>query len=414
MTINADNVGADAPMNADNKLSNDQTPDTATRRAFRRGPGRKGLLIAAAASIGLLAVGGGTAAAMTKDVVITVDGQQQHVTTLANSVDGALSSAGLQVGAHDVLAPAMDAAISDGSHIALERARPLDLTINGREREVWTTADTVDQALVQLGQDPAALALSADRSRAIPLNGLAVTANALRTVSVSDAGRPAVKVRTAAKTVADLLKEQGIRLGATDTTAPALASTVKAGQQIKVTRVSVKTVTTTVAVKPKDVRTDDPALSKGTTVVAVAGKAGQQKVVVKVTTVNGVVTSRKEVVRKTVTKATPNQVHVGTKSTVDVEGGRVFFHDTEFGVNWDGLAYCESTNNPHAVNNPSGFLSTYGLFQFDLPTWATVGGSGNPGDASPEEQLQRAKLLYQQRGLEPWLCGYAASGPPAG
>ena len=96
------------------------------------------------------------------------------------------------------------------------------------------------------------------------------------------------------------------------------------------------------------------------------------------------------------------------------QGSRVFFHDTEFGVNWDGLAYCESTNNPKAVNNPAGFLSTYGLFQFDLPTWQSVGGSGNPGDASPEEQLQRAKVLYKQRGLEPWLCGYAASGPPAG
>ena len=100
--------------------------------------------------------------------------------------------------------------------------------------------------------------------------------------------------------------------------------------------------------------------------------------------------------------------------TLDVQGGRVFFHDTEFGVNWDGMAYCESTNNPKAVNNPSGYLSTYGLFQFDIPTWESVGGSGNPLDASPEEQLMRAKLLYQSRGLEPWLCGYAASGPPAG
>ena len=105
---------------------------------------------------------------------------------------------------------------------------------------------------------------------------------------------------------------------------------------------------------------------------------------------------------------------MGSKSTLDWQGSRVFFHDTEFAVNWDGMAFCESTNNPKAVNNPSGYLSTYGLFQFDLPTWASVGGSGNPLDASPEEQLVRAKLLYQSRGLEPWLCGYAASGPPAG
>ena len=95
----------------------------------------------------------------------------------------------------------------------------------------------------------------------------------------------------------------------------------------------------------------------------------------------------------TVAEPTPNQVHVGSKASYEVRGSRVFFNDTEFGVNWDGLAFCESTNNPNAVNNPSGFLSTYGLFQFDLPTWASVGGSGNPGAAAPQEQQVRAPLL---------------------
>jgi uncharacterized protein YabE (DUF348 family) len=421
----ADNVSASAPTNADTNLdsttsdstNSDSTSSSATipnDRKRRRGLGRKGLLIAAAASIGLVGVGGGTAAAMSKEVVITVDGQQREVTTLAGSVNGALETAGLQVGAHDIVAPAANASISDGSHIALERARPLDLTINGKERQLWTTADTVDQALVQLGQDPAALVLSADRSREIPLDGIELTANAVRTVSISDAGRPAKKVSTGAKTVADVLKEQGVTLAAADTTEPALTTAVKDGQQIKVSRVVIKTVTQTVDIAPKDVRTDDPKLDKGSTVVAAKGKPGKQKVVTTITTVNGKETSRKEVSRTTVAQATPNQIRVGTKSGLDVQGGRVFFHDTEFGVNWDGLAYCESTNNPNAVNNPAGFLSTYGLFQFDLPTWQSVGGSGNPGDASPEEQLKRAKLLFQQRGLEPWLCGYAASGPPAG
>ena len=309
--------------------------------------------------------------------------------------------------------PAADATISDGSHIAIERARPLDLTINGKERQVWTTADTVDQALVQLGQDPAALDLSADRSREIPLGGLELTANALRTVSVSDAGRPAKKVSTGAKTVADVLKEQGVSLGSADTTEPALTTAVKNGQQIKVSRVTVKTVTQTVAIAPKDVRTDDPKLDKGSTVVAAKGKPGKQKVVIKVTTVNGKVTSRKEVSRTTVTQPTPNQVRVGTKSGLDVQGGRVFFHDTEFGVNWDGLAYCESTNNPKAVNNPAGFLSTYGLFQFDLPTWQSVGGSGNPGDAgaggaAPARQV--AVSAAGARALAVRLRGQWAAG----
>jgi resuscitation-promoting factor RpfB len=408
-TAHGDTALGDSAL-GDTEQVEQPAPAETPRRGFRR----KVMLVAAAATSGLLAIGGSTAAAMSKHVTITVDGEQRQVTTLASSVAGALSSAGLQTGDHDVLAPAADTQISDGSQIALERGKLLTLTINGQQRAVWTTADTVDQALVQLGQDPSALALSADRSREIPLDGLSVTANALHAVTLSDAGGAATSVQTGALTVADVLAEQNITLAATDTVAPAVTTPVTDGLAIVVTRVAVTTLTDVVAIPPTDQQIDDPALDKGTTVVAVAGTPGQQQVLTQVTTTNGVETARQEVSRTTVTEPTPNQVHVGSKSTLDVQGSRVFFHDTEFGVNWDGLAYCESTNNPHAVNNPSGYLSTYGLFQFDLPTWATVGGSGNPGDASPEEQLMRAKLLYQSRGLEPWLCGYAASGPPAG
>ena len=422
MNLSADNVGGPTPPDSDTDTtassstatSTINTATSTTNAVPGRGLRRKVLLVAAAGTIGLLAVGGGTAAAMAKHVTITVDGEQRQVTTLAGSVQGALSSAGLQTSEHDVLAPAADTQIADGAQIALERARLLTLTINGQQRDIWTTADTVDDALRQLGQDPSTLELSADRSREIPLTGLTVTANDLHTVSLSDAGAAATTVQTGALTVADLLAAQGITLGATDTVTPDVTTAVTEGLQVTVTRVAVTTVTESVDLPPTDQQVDDPALDKGTTVVAVAGTPGKQDVVTQVTTTNGVESARQEISRTTVTEPTPNQVHVGSKSTLDVQGSRVFFHDTEFGVNWDGLAYCESTNNPHAVNNPAGYLSTYGLFQFDLPTWATVGGSGNPGDASPEEQLMRAKLLYQSRGLEPWLCGYAASGPPAG
>src|SRR6185503_8101154 len=176
---------------------------------------RKVMLVAAAGTIGLLAVGGGTAAAMAKHVTITVDGEQRQVTTLAGSVQGALSSAGLRPTEHDVLAPAADTQIADGAQIALERARLLTLTVNGQQRAVWTTADTVDEALRQLGQDPSTLELSADRSREIPLEGLTLTANVLRTVSLSDAGAAAASVQTGALTVGDLLAAQNITLAAT-------------------------------------------------------------------------------------------------------------------------------------------------------------------------------------------------------
>jgi resuscitation-promoting factor RpfB len=69
---------------------------------------------------------------------------------------------------------------------------------------------------------------------------------------------------------------------------------------------------------------------------------------------------------------------------------------------WRKVAECESSGNPRAVN-PAGY---YGLFQFDLQTWRSVGGSGNPAKASAAEQLMRAKKLYAQRGAQPWpVCG---------
>jgi murein DD-endopeptidase MepM/ murein hydrolase activator NlpD len=69
---------------------------------------------------------------------------------------------------------------------------------------------------------------------------------------------------------------------------------------------------------------------------------------------------------------------------------------------WSQVANCESSGNPRAVN-PSNHQ---GLFQFDLQTWRSVGGSGQPINASPAEQLKRAKMLFAQRGAQPWPdCG---------
>jgi hypothetical protein len=53
----------------------------------------------------------------------------------------------------------------------------------------------------------------------------------------------------------------------------------------------------------------------------------------------------------------------------------------------------------YASDTGNGF---YGAYQFDLDTWGSVGGSGNPADASVAEQDMRAQMLYDSRGLAPW------------
>ena len=67
---------------------------------------------------------------------------------------------------------------------------------------------------------------------------------------------------------------------------------------------------------------------------------------------------------------------------------------------WYRLRMCESGNN-YAINTGNDH---YGAYQFDLPTWRSVGGSGFPNRASKAEQDKRALILYRQRGWQPWEC----------
>jgi uncharacterized protein YabE (DUF348 family) len=153
-------------------------------RTMRRSP-RKPILIASAVVVALVVGVAGTFVAMTKTVTIRVDGTPHRVTTLSGTVDGALQSAGITVRPHDSLAPAGNTDISGGSQIALHRGRTFTATIDGQQRTVWTTAPTVGAALKDLGKAPSNFKLSDSVATAIPLSGIAVTANTLHSVTLT-------------------------------------------------------------------------------------------------------------------------------------------------------------------------------------------------------------------------------------
>jgi hypothetical protein len=71
-------------------------------------------------------------------------------------------------------------------------------------------------------------------------------------------------------------------------------------------------------------------------------------------------------------------------------------------LKWRAQAECESRGN-NRTQTGNGY---YGAYQFDLSTWRSVGGHGNPAHATPTEQTHRAQLLYADRGRAPWpYCG---------
>jgi soluble lytic murein transglycosylase-like protein len=75
---------------------------------------------------------------------------------------------------------------------------------------------------------------------------------------------------------------------------------------------------------------------------------------------------------------------------------------TSDGLNWTALARCESGGNPRAVSATGKYR---GLYQFSTSTWASVGGQGDPIDASAAEQTARAQALYARGGAGQWSCG---------
>ena len=63
------------------------------------------------------------------------------------------------------------------------------------------------------------------------------------------------------------------------------------------------------------------------------------------------------------------------------------------------IAQCESGGNPRAVSADGRYR---GKYQFDLATWRSLGGKGDPADAPEAEQDRLAVKLYRQRGTAPW------------
>ncbi|MGY1751807.1 ubiquitin-like domain-containing protein [Blastococcus sp. SYSU D01042] len=345
----------------------------------------------------LLGLVGGTLAFFVaqKSVTLTVDGQAQQVGTYADTVAEVLDEEGLQPAAHDVLLPAASEPLADGDTVVLTRARPLQLSVDGVEQEIYVTALSVDEALEQLGLRGDGLVLSASRSERLPLDGMSLTVITPKDVVLVVDGQERVVTSTAA-TAADLLAEQGIALSGTDRASVDLAQPLADQMRVQVFRVEVSEVTEIVTVPHERVETPNPEAFVGEKTVTVKGVDGRQTVTYRVTVTDGVETAREALGTSVDQAPVTEQVTVGTKA-------RPTNRPAADGLNWAALAACESGGRPNAVSSTGKY---HGLYQFSVATWQAVGGTGLPSQASADEQTYRAQLLYNRSGAGQWPhCG---------
>ncbi|MDR2252344.1 MAG: ubiquitin-like domain-containing protein [Bifidobacteriaceae bacterium] len=267
-----------------------------------------------------LAAGGiaGFAAAH-KTVTLTVDGESSVVTTFAWTVGGVLAAQDVAYTERDLVAPAPDAAVPRSGEIVVRTAQPIDLEIDGQQRTIWTTANTLDEALAAIGVRGEEAALSQARGTTVAnLTGV-VTVSTPKPLAVAVDG-VTLETESTAADVRELLSQLGVVLGPDDQVSPALDASVAAGETVTVHRAQVETGREVTVIPFESVEEDAPTLPKGTKRVKTAGVAGQRVVIYAATIVDGAEVAR-EVVMEAVTVQPVTQVTLVGTMKVEVPTG---------------------------------------------------------------------------------------------
>jgi len=356
------------------------------------------LLVAiVAGTIGFVALG--------KTVTLSIDGATRTVHTFAGDVEGVLDRQEVEVSARDLVSPALGSAITDGATVTVRYARLLKLDIDGVDREVWTTARSVDEALAQLGMRTEGAALSTSRSSAIGRDGLELSMRLAKTITIAADGA-AEELTTTVVTVEDALDQAGLTLDANDLVRPARATLVRAGLSIAVTRVTSEDISETTELPYATEVRQDADEYEDYEEVAQEGSPGARVRDLRVFKHDGVEAYRVLTADRITVAPVARIVVVGTKERPAAPpppppppsgggGGSV-----GTGV-WDRLAECESGGN-WSINTGNGY---YGGLQFSYGTWLAYGG-GAYGEtanlASRDQQIAVAERLRADSGFHPW------------
>ena len=398
--------------------------------------------ITQAGVVGALALGVSGVVVMDKSVALSVDGETSTVHSFGGTVADVLDKQGIELGAHDVVTPSAETPVDDGQTIVVRYGRKLTLTVDGKEREYWTTATNVGDALKELGiRNSGDAVLSASRSKAIGRDGLDLEMSTPKDIKLVVGGKRTTATVTA-RTVQEALREAEVRFDSDDRIKPGAKTVVKDGMTIRVDEMDARSTQRTEAVPFRTIVKKDASLTVGTTKVEREGVAGERRSTYRDTVRNGKVVSSertsskitKQPVHKVViegTKAKPapkpaptstpksstpkssssssssTPKSTSTPTSEPTKSSSSSGLDTSRAAMWDRIAQCESTGN-WSINTGNGY---YGGLQFDSRTWLGSGG----GDFAPradlatrEEQITVANRVYAQRGLQPWGCAHAA------
>jgi uncharacterized protein YabE (DUF348 family) len=256
---------------------------------------------------------GGTAAWATggKTVDLRIDGQDRQVHTSAKDVQGVLAAAHIAVSEHDLIAPDLATQIKDGGEIVVHRGHLLHLRVDGKARDVWVNADSVDEALGQLGYNTANL-VSVSRSKRLDQSATSLSITSPKLVTFKVDGK-SISVSTFAPTVVQAMAQTKIKLNRPDKVSPAGSSRVRNREVVTIKRVAHKLSVQQQSVPFQRIQQNDPYSLAGTSSVVTAGQTGLKQLTYQLLYVDGKLAGKVLFQTKVVRPVTNQLTKVGTK-----------------------------------------------------------------------------------------------------
>ncbi|MDQ1741881.1 MAG: resuscitation-promoting factor RpfB [Pseudonocardiales bacterium] len=246
-----------------------------------------------------------------KTIDLRIDGQVRSVHTSAADVRGVLEAAHIAVGEHDLVAPDLQSTVGDGDAVVVRRGHLLHLKVDGLTRDVWVNADSVDEALNQLGYGRQNL-VSVSRSTRLDASAtsLAITSPKLVTFRVDG---KAVRVLSTGPTLRQALAQAHLRLAPHDEISAKVTSPVRDRQVVTIHRVVYKYSVVRQDVPFDSIRQNDPNRAAGSTAVLAAGRDGVRQVTYQLRLVDGKLVGRKVYDNRVIQSAVSRRTAVGTK-----------------------------------------------------------------------------------------------------
>lgn len=245
-----------------------------------------------------------------RDVKLDVEGDVKVVKTYATTPNELLERHGVDQAKDDSISGSP--ALADGGTVEFRRAKPLRLILDGEPRKVVAHGLTVGDALKDLGLVPGPKDhVSPAPETKLTRNMEIFVRNAVHTTLRVD-GRTR-DVVTSADTVSNLLKHAGVTLDADDYVVPARGVEPTDGMAVRVVRVRKLTQERSVRIPFRYVTHKDPEMESGVRKVVQQGAEGLKTQHFAVVLEDGVRVSNRLIDEEVVRDSRNHIVNVGTK-----------------------------------------------------------------------------------------------------